>query len=196
MSPVPVADSSLRLDPSQAVLLVVDVQESLAAAMDSQRLASCQRNILILIELCRRLRIPVVESQQLPEKLGPTVPAIAQALRAPEIELHRLEKDTFAASDHPDFPGLYRRLGRRQWILVGMESHVCVFQTARGLRALGADVQLPADAIISRSTDNHRIGLDLAARCGALPTATEAVAFDALVRAGTDDFRAISRLVR
>ena len=195
-TPASAIASSLRLVPSRAVLLVVDVQERLAAAMDPQRFAACERNILILLELARRLRLPVVESLQVPDKLGPTVPAIAGALQAPELVTHRLEKESFAATGHPDFPALYQRLSRPQWIVVGMESHVCVFQTARGLRELGAELFLPADAIISRSADNHRIGLDLCACAGAVVTSTETVAFDALSRAGTDDFRAISRLVR
>jgi hypothetical protein len=73
---------------------------------------------------------------------------------------------------------------------------VCVWQTVRGLLAWGASVHVPGDAVISRSNANLRVGLALCERAGAVVTSTETVAFDALVRAGSDDFKAISRLVR
>jgi nicotinamidase-related amidase len=190
--------ASLRLDPQRAALLVVDVQERLAAAMDPQRFAACQRNILTLVELARLLRLPVVLSEQVPQKLGPTVPAIAAAVRqlAPAAPVHGLEKICFAATDDAEFPALFERVARSQWIVVGLEAHICVYQSARGLRALGADVQLPADATLSRSPENHGIGLGLTALTGAVVTSTEALAFDALGRAGTEEFKIISGLVK
>jgi nicotinamidase-related amidase len=197
MTPLPSAAAAAfpRIDPGRATLLVVDVQERLVVAMDPPGFAACERNILILVELARRLRLPIVQSEQVPSKLGPTVATIAAAIAASQ-PVHRLDKDTFAVTDHPEFPALFARVDRPQWIVVGLEAHICVFQTARGLRALGAEVFLPADATLARVPGNHRIGLELAARCGAVVTSTETVAFDALGRAGTDDFRAISRLVR
>jgi nicotinamidase-related amidase len=199
MTPAPAAAAAFpRIDPARATLLVVDVQERLVAAMDPQGFAACERNILILVELARRLRLPIVQSEQVPGKLGPTVGTIAAAIAAtqPGLPVHRLEKETFAVTDHPEFPALFARVDRPQWLVVGLEAHICVFQTARGLRALDAEVFLPADATLARVPGNHRVGLDLAGRCGAVVTSTETVAFDALGRAGTDDFRAISRLVR
>ena len=194
----PASASSLSIDPARTALLVVDVQERLVAAMDPQRFAACQRNILVLLELARLQRLPVLVSEQMPAKLGPTVPAIAAALRQvePGAPVHHLEKSTFAATADAEFPLLFERAARRQWIVTGLETHICVFQSVRGLRQLGVDVQLPADATMSRTPENHRIGLDLAALTGAVVTSTEAAAFDALGRAGTDDFRIISRLVK
>jgi nicotinamidase-related amidase len=77
-----------------------------------------------------------------------------------------------------------------------MESHVCVWQSVRGLRALGRSVQVIEDAVLSRQPANHRVGLRLGERAGAIVSSTETVAFDALVRAGSEDFKAISRLVK
>jgi nicotinamidase-related amidase len=199
MTPLPsTAVAFPRIEPSRAALLVVDVQERLVAAMDPQGFAACERNILILVELARRLRLPIVQSEQVPSKLGPTVGTLAAALRAAEATqpLHRLEKQSFAVTDDPAFPALYEGVGRAQWIVVGLEAHICVFQSTRGLRTLGTEVFLPGDATLARVPGNHRVGLELAALCGAVVTSTETVAFDALGRAGTDDFRAISRLVR
>jgi nicotinamidase-related amidase len=110
-----------------------------------------------------------------------------------------MEKLEFSCTDAPAFRGLFddfAHLGRSQWIVVGMEAHVCVWQTARGLLSWGARVQVPGDAVISRSPANLRVGLGLIERAGGVVTSTEAVAFDALVRASGDDFKAISRLVR
>jgi nicotinamidase-related amidase len=190
------ADAGLRIEPAQAALLVVDFQEKIAAVMPAAERASCERNIVILIELARRLGIPLVVSEQYVRGLGPTVASIATALAAPGLELARFEKMEFGCTDAPAFREIFDRLGRRQWIVSGMESHICVWQTARGLRAWGAEVHVPADAVISRNPDNRRVGLELMERAGAVVTSTETVAFDALKRAGGEDFKAISRLVR
>jgi nicotinamidase-related amidase len=196
LGPLSPALSPLRLEPERAVLLIVDVQTKLSAAMVQADLAGCARNWLILVELARRLQIPVVWSEQYPQGLGPTVPALAEALGQPGLRLHRFEKITFSCTDCEALPPLYQALGRRQWIVVGMETHVCVWQTVRGLLGWGAEVHVPVDATISRAPANHRVGLALCERAGAVVTSTETLAFDALGRAGTEDFKAISRLVR
>src|SRR5204862_148032 len=130
-----------------------------------------------------------------PRGLGPTLPALRAALAEPGLDPERVEKLAFGCTDEPTFVELFRRLGRDQWIVVGMEAHVCVYQTARGLVTLGATVHVPADAVISRAPSNLHTGLRLAERAGAIVTATEVVVFDVLGRAGTDEFRALSRLV-
>jgi nicotinamidase-related amidase len=186
----------LRLDPARAGLLVVDVQTKLSAAMPEADLAHCLRNWLILVELARRLHLPVIWSEQYPQGLGPTLPPLVEALSGPGLTVHRIEKITFSCTDCEALPPLYQALARRQWIVVGMETHVCVWQTVRGLAAWEADVQVPADGTISRAPANHQIGLQLCERAGAVVTSTETIAFDALGRAGTEDFKAISRLVR
>jgi nicotinamidase-related amidase len=199
MSP-PSSAAELRVDPAGAALLIVDVQVKLAAAMDPQAFAACERNILTLIELARRLHIPLVVSEQYPRGLGPTVPGIAAELEAAAAaggRLLRLEKTAFACTEEPAFAPLLENLGpRRQWLVAGMESHVCVWQTVRGLLALGRAVQVIEDAVLSRQPANHHVGMRLCERTGAVVTSTETVAFDALVRAGSEDFKAISRRVK
>jgi nicotinamidase-related amidase len=187
----------LRVAPARSALLVVDFQEKLAGAMPAAERAACERNILILIELARRLRMPIVLSEQYTKGLGPTVPALSAALAGgADVALDRLEKLEFGCTEAPAFRPLFERIDRAQWLVVGMEAHVCVWQTVRGLLAWGASVHVPGDAVISRSNANLRVGLALCERAGAVVTSTETVAFDALVRAGSDDFKAISRLVR
>ena len=186
---------TLGIDAARAALLVVDVQERLAAAMPPEGMAALTRNLAILIEAARRFRLPVVVSQQYPRGLGATVGAVEEGLAGlpPEL-LHRFDKVEFSAVASGDWPG--DRLHRDQWIATGMETHVCVYQTVRQLRERGASVHVVQDAVLSRSADNLRVGLGLADRTGAVVSSTEVVVFDLLQKAGTEDFKALSRLIR
>jgi nicotinamidase-related amidase len=190
------APENLRIHRERAALLLVDFQERLAAAMAPGDVAAAERNIVLLIEVARLLGVPVVVSEQYPRGLGPTVAGLRLALEAPGLTVHRFEKIEFGCTDAPAFAELHRKLGRDQWILVGMEAHVCVYQSARGLVGMGATVHVPADAVLSRTPTNVHIGLELCQRAGAVLTASETVVFDALRRAGTDEFRTISKLLK
>ena len=183
------------LSRTRAALLVVDIQERLAAAMPREVLGVVVRNTAVLIETARRMWLPIVVSQQYPKGLGPTVPAIEEALRdAPT--LHRFDKQVFSADDTPDFAALAPKLGRDQWIVTGMEAHVCVYQSARGLVERGYQVHVAADAIASRTKANFKVGKKLIAQAGAIVTSTEVVAFDLLGSAADEEFKAISRLIK
>jgi nicotinamidase-related amidase len=186
----------LRIDRGRAALLLVDFQERLAAVMAPGEVAACERNIVLLFELARQLKIPVVVSEQYPKGLGPTVAGLSGALNQPGLTVERIEKIEFSCVDSPAFLEVHRKLQRDQWIVVGMEAHVCVYQTARDLVGMGSRVHVPADAVVSRAPSNVHIGLDLCGRAGAAVTTTETVVFDALRRAGTDEFRALSRLLK
>jgi isochorismate hydrolase len=187
----------VKVDRSRAALLVVDIQDRLWQAMSEEDRAACERNVKILIALAAQLGLPVVQSEQYPKGLGPTVPAVAAALEMPNLDLRKLEKMEFSCAAAPGWPVITGALRERdQWIVVGMETHVCVYQTARDLALAGAEVFVPADAVVSRTRENKRIGLELIAREGGVITATEVVVFDALERAGTDEFKAMSKLVK
>ncbi|HLU67157.1 MAG TPA: isochorismatase family protein [Kofleriaceae bacterium] len=189
--------AGLRIEAERAAVLIIDVQERLAAAMPEDGMAALTRNAAILVEAARRFDLPVVVSQQYPKGLGATLPAIEQALAAlPAEKVHRLDKVEFSACAAADFAPILSRLGRDQWLVLGMEAHVCVYQTARELRERGQAVHVVRDAVLSRTADNREVGLALAERAGAVITSTEVVVFDLLVRAGGEDFKALSRLVR
>jgi nicotinamidase-related amidase len=188
---------NLQLSVQRAALLVVDIQERLAPAMPADVLAQVVRNTAVLIETANRLGMPVVVSQQYPKGLGQTVAGVDEGLRtvAPE-RLHRFDKTEFSAADCAELAALAPRLGRDQWIVAGMEAHICVYQTARGLVDRGYQTHVVADAICSRTKANYKIGRKLAERAGAVLTSTETVVFDLLGRAGTDDFKALSKLIK
>jgi len=183
------------LSRSRAALLVVDIQERLLPAMPADTLAGMLRNTASLIAAADQLGLPIVVSQQYPRGLGPTTKSIEDAL-ADARHVHRFDKLEFSAAAAPAFAQLVPTLGRDQWIVCGMETHVCVYQTARDLVARGWAVHVCADAVCSRTAMNRELGLGLMERAGAIITSTEVCVFDLLGRAGSDEFRALSKVIK
>lgn len=183
-----------RLDPRSCVLLVVDVQERLASAMPQAAMDRLVANVVVLLESARLLGIPVLASEQYPKGLGRIVAPIAEKLRAMAVE--PIDKTTFDACAEPRIARELAARSPRSVVLAGMETHICVFQTARELARRGMDVHVVADAVASRREENRAIGLALCERAGAVVAPAETVAFDWLERAGTDAFKAVSKLVR
>lgn len=191
--------SPLSLSRHRAALLVVDIQERLVPAMPAEIAARVVKHTSILIDAAAALGLPIVASQQYPRGLGATLPAIEDALAAAGragADVRRFDKLEFSAAAAPEFSALAPKLGRDQWIVTGMEAHVCVYQSARDLVARGMAVHVVADAVCSRTKTNWRTGLGLAERAGAIATSTEVCVFDLLGRAGTDEFRALSKAIK
>jgi nicotinamidase-related amidase len=185
---------SSRLVPAHTALLVIDVQERLAAAMAPARMDAVTRNAGILIEASAILGVRIVASEQYPKGLGATIAPVAEKLRAAGVSPH--PKMTFDACGDPAIARLMATMAPRSVVVLGMETHVCVFQTARELARRGIDVHVVADAVASRTEENRAAGLSLCEHAGATVTVTETVVFDWLERAGTDAFKAVSKLVR
>ena len=179
-----------RLDAEDAVLLIIDVQTKLMAAMEDRD--RVYRNTGILLTAARALQIPVVVTEQYPKGLGPTVPEVAELL-PPDVRV--LEKTAFDAARDGLLPVL-EGLGRRSVLLCGDEAHICVFQTARSLLEAGYRVFAVEDAICSRSSANCRSGLALLDRMGACVLPAEGAAFDLLKVSGTPAFKAVSQAVK
>lgn len=188
--------AAFRIRGGQTALCIVDFQERLAAVMPEPERIACERNIVLLLELAQRQDWPVLVCEQYPKGLGPTVPTLAGAVGARSDGVFRLEKLRFSATDDPGFDEVFGRINKSQWVVTGMEAHVCVFQTVRGLLELGVNVQVPEDAVISRASANRQRGLSLMSAMGTVVTSTETVVFDALGVAGTDDFKALSKQLR
>jgi len=173
---------------SDAVLVVVDVQERINAVMaDQAHLA----RIAALVEACTLLGVPVVATEQYPKGLGPTVSELASRLPAPP-----LVKDTFSCAREPAVRTTLEATGRRQAIVVGIEAHVCVLQTALDLAAAGFQVHVPHDAVSSRRPADKEWALERMAAAGVAVTTTESALFELLERCGTDEFKAVSRMIR
>jgi len=183
-----------RLAPGTTALLVVDVQERLAAAMSSARVETLVRNAGILLDAASHLGVHVLATEQYPKGLGHTVPALAEKLR--RMHVTPVGKTTFDACGEVGVARALSAMSPRAVVVVGMETHVCVFQTVRELVRRGYDVHVPVDGVASRTEENRVAGLALCERAGAYATTTETVVFDLLERAGTEAFKAVSKLVK
>lgn len=181
------------LNQEEAVLLIIDIQERLAPAIHDQ--ASVIDRTLILIQAAAEMNMPVVMTEQYPRGLGATVPAIRDLLAERLPEVRPFEKLTFTALT-PEVAAALSATGRKKVIVVGMETHVCVFQTVRHLLSEGYQVFLPRDAVSSRTAENRENALQQMAAMGAVITNSETVIFDLLKVAGTPLFKTISKLIK
>jgi nicotinamidase-related amidase len=182
-----------RLLPARCALLVIDVQEKLAAAMPAGQLAELTRAATVLLDAAALLGAKVIATEQYPAGLGPTLPAIVERLPAGALRLPKLD---FSACDDPAFQRAWGEAGAQAAIVIGMEAHVCVFQTVRELAARGIEVHVPLDGVASRRDDHRAAGLDLCRAAGATITTMETVVFDWLGRAGGDAFKRLSKQIR
>ncbi len=189
----PTSPRDLLPHPDRAALLVIDVQERLAPAMPVDRLPDVMRNTRILIETAREFSLPVLVSEQYPKGLGPTVAEVRELLPEGCIPT---AKTAFSCCGEPTFAPLFDSIAGRDIILCGMETHVCVLQTALDLLEQGRRVYVAADAVASRTALNWQTGLDLMRQAGVIIGTTEVIAFGLLRAAGTEQFKRISRMVK
>jgi nicotinamidase-related amidase len=183
----------MRLTRADAFLVVIDVQEKLMPVIDGgERVIA---NIDRLIRGCHVLDIPVVVTEQYVKGLGPTVPAIRRALEE-TAGYTPIDKACFSATGSGEFTAAVRQLKKKRAVVCGVEAHVCVYQTVTDLLASAEKVYVVADAVSSRAASNREIALQRMTAEGAKLTSTEMVLFELLGTSGTDEFRAISRLVK
>jgi nicotinamidase-related amidase len=176
----------VRLERERAALVVVDLQDAFRRAVpDFERVA---RAAAILVRGAEALEIPIVITEQYPQGLGGTVPEIAEIL--PE-GIVPLEKVVFSAAEAEGFD----LAGREQAIVCGIETHVCVNQTVLDLLASGVEAHVVEDAVGSRFPDSKRVGLHKMEQAGAVLTSVETALFELVGRAGSDEFKAIQKLV-
>ncbi|HYH94682.1 isochorismatase family protein [Hyalangium sp.] len=178
-----------RILSSNAALLVVDIQERLCAAMERESLERMLKRTGAAIEGAKALQLPILVTEQYSKGLGPTHHQLCERLGG----FKPVEKLAFSAATAEV---LTRLEGRRQILLAGMETHVCVFQTVRDLVEKGFEAWILADAILSRSAEDRRVGLELCKEAGAHITTVESALFDMLGRAGSPEFKLISSAVR
>lgn len=185
----------MLLNAARSHLMVVDMQARLMPAIhDGDQIVSRAR---ILLAAAQRLRVPVTVTEQYPKGLGPTVPEILEAARPSEPVV--LPKTAFSAAGDPatmERVAALRGEGRDQVVLCGAESHVCVLQTALGLKGAGLNVFVVADAVSSRAPASVSAACARLLHAGCHWVTTEMVVFEWLEKAGTDDFRTLSALIK
>ena len=180
-----------KLDRAKAAVVVIDIQSRLTSAMPPDTLARVLKYTRALAGAARELDLPILATEQYPKGLGPLVPEVREVLPSPP-----LEKVHFSCGADPVFAAALEKTGRRQVIVCGMETHVCVYQTVRDLVAAGYEVHVCADAVSSRTEEHRRVGLELCREAGAVVTTAETAIFDLLHRAATEEFKKVSPLVR
>lgn len=172
------------------VLIVIDIQESLARVMYGKD--ALFENLQKIIKGAGILNIPMIVTEQVPEKLGATIPEISPLLDT----ITPISKASFSCCGEDRFMRELDSMKRGQVLIAGIESHVCVYQTAVDLIRMGYEVHIVTDCISSRTEENRALGIERMKDEGGRPTGTEMVLFELLKIAGGDRFRAISRLVK
>ena len=171
-------------------LVVVDVQGKLARLMHEKE--TLFKNVCILIKAAKALDIPITWCQQVPESLGPTIDEVAELLG----DLQPVNKSAFSCCGDENFNSAVNAFGRGQIILCGIETHVCIYQTATDLTRKGYQVCTIADAVSSRTFENKHIALSRMAAEGVTIASTEMVLFELLQTAEHEKFREIARLIK
>jgi len=177
------------LNPQDAVLVIIDIQGKLATLMHERE--ELFKNASRMIRGARALEIPIILTEQNPEGLGPTVPEIAELMEGKAIG-----KFAFSCCGEEKFMQALRDTGRRQVLLAGIETHVCVYQTAADLLAAGYEVHVVSDAVSSRTFANKHLGLMKMKDLGACVTGMEMALFEMLKVARGDKFKQIIKIVK
>jgi nicotinamidase-related amidase len=178
------------LSSEETVLVVVDIQGKLAQLMHDRE--SLFDNVKKMIRGAGILELPIIWVEQNPRGLGPTVPEIAELMPG-KIPISKM---TFSCAGNRNFTRELEALGRKQVLLVGIETHVCIYQTVMDLKELSYEVQVVADAVSSRTEENKRVALMRIRDLGAALTTAETALFELLKVAEGPRFKAMLKVVK
>ena len=171
-------------------LVLVDVQGKLAQSMHNKK--DLFENLKKMVKGAQVLGVPILWAEQNPDGLGPTMPEIAELF----TNQSPVSKFSFSCCGSKQFLRDLEAVNRKNILIVGIEAHVCVYQTAADLTNLQYNVQIVADAVSSRTAENKQIGLEKSKDAGASLTSTETALFELLKEAKGDKFKEIINLVK
>lgn len=174
----------------KSLLLVIDVQGNLAYRMHDQ--PALFKNLQKVIKAAQILEIPIIYTEQAPEKIGRTIPEVAEYL----ISHHPITKTTFSCAGEPAFRGALQKTKRKEIIVCGIETHVCVCQTVNDLLEKKYEVQIVVDAISSRTLENKQIAIDKMKSLGAQLTSCEMLVTELMRTSQHPKFREVLNLIR
>lgn len=177
------------LTTENTALIVIDFQGKLAQLMHNRE--SLFHAAASMIQGIKALNIPMLVTEQNPDRIGPTIPEIAPLLEEPPIP-----KLSFSCCEEDVFMDRLKAMNRGQILITGIETHICVYQTAADLTSLGYEVQVVADAVSSRTEENRNIGLNRIQHVGASLTSVETVLFELLGTAANDTFKDILKIIK
>ncbi len=180
------------LSVDDTALIVIDFQEKLVRAMyEPDKLV---QNAVKLIEGAKILDIPILWAEQNPKGLGPTVSEIKDILE--DMGLTPITKTSFSCCGESEFERLLDDVNRDQYLIAGIECHVCVYQTAMDLLDDGQYAEVVADAVASRTIENKNMGLQKCRDAGASVTSVETALFELLRVAEGDEFKAMLKVIK
>lgn len=176
----------MLLDREKSVLVLVDVQEKLTPLVrESEKLI---KHAKWLLSLAEKLNIPLMATEQYPSGLGPTL----LPLMMPSLTTV-IEKNSFSCCGEPTFQKTLQEIKKPQVLLIGIETHVCILQTALDLKTAGYDVFVAVDTVSSRHEIDHKTGLKRMRQAGVVPMTREMVFFEWLKKAATSEFKSLSQ---
>ncbi|HDY90481.1 MAG TPA: isochorismatase family protein [bacterium] len=178
------------LDKKRSLLLVTDVQGKLAQIMFEKE--ALFKNIGIIIDSFKILDIPILWLEQYPKLLGPTVKEVSSHLEG----YKSMPKKTFSAMKDRNILNRFNELGRDQILMIGIETHICIYQTSIDLLSMGIETHVVRDAVSSRTESNKITGLEKIARAGGHITSVETALFELLGIAEGEVFKKILELVK
>ncbi|NIV72833.1 isochorismatase family protein [Candidatus Saccharibacteria bacterium] len=180
----------MRIPKDDSVAVVVDVQERMFPHIrDKERIA---QNMVKMIKGLQILEVPILVTQQYTKGLGETIPEIAEALG----DFTPLEKLAFSCIGDSDFTERLIDLKKNRVILMGVEAHVCILQTALDLLTKAFRPIVVEDCVSSRKLNDMQIAVERMRNEGTIITTCESILLELCVVAGTDQFKAISRLIK
>ncbi len=174
----------------EVILLFIDVQGRLHEVMHDKSVLDA--NLERLIRCARLLEVPILATEQIPEKLGPT----NEPFKSLMGDAKTIAKTTFSCCGDLVFLTELRALGKEQVILTGIEAHVCVYQTAMDLLEAGYEVFVAADAVSSRAAENKELALQAMRDAGARILPTETMLFSLLRDAADPRFKELLKLIK
>ncbi len=178
------------ITPKETLLLIIDVQGRLAQSVFQPEVL--ERNIKKLLRACKILDVPILLTEQYPKGLGRTVDSLGELMPG----TLPVEKISFSCCGTPEFMRQLRSFNRNDILVAGMETHVCVYQTAVELLDFGYNVHLVTDCVSSRTEENKLLGIRCIEKAGASLTSTEMALFELLRVAEGERFKAISNIVK
>lgn len=182
---------SRLLKPDDSVLLLIDIQEKRLTAMSNPE-AMLER-VNILVQASVLLKIPILVTEQVPHKLGPTQASLRKQL---PLEAAFFPKTAFGCGNDPDLLAFLASLNRKQVLLCGMETHVCVSQSAHQLLQEGYQIHLATDAVQSRHKKDQKTALLKMQQSGVIPTTAEMALFEWLGDSEHPMFKSIQALIK
>ena len=171
--------------------MVIDVQGKLAQLMHQKE--TFFTNVERMVRGAQILEIPIIWTEQAPDKLGATIPQLQEPLLQ---TAQPIPKISFSCCSNQPVMAQMKALDRKQVLMTGLETHICIYQTTQDLLDMDYEVQIVTDAVSSRTIENKQIGLERMKEAGAGLTSTEMALFELLRVAEGDKFRAISKLVK